>query len=139
MTDFLSPPERSKRMSLIRGKDTGPELILRRALHKAGFRYRVHVQNLPGKPDVVLRKYRTIIFINGCFWHGHSHHRNIKPSSNAPYWNEKILSNRNRDAKNIKLLRHQGWRVLIVWECQLVTKKAFSQTLPRVISFLHRA
>lgn len=105
-------------MSKIRSKDTKPELIVRKHLYHAGFRYRLNVRTLPGKPDIVLRKYRTIIFVNGCFWHGHEGCKLVR-IPNRKYWVEKIRRNQERDKATHRLLRDQGWHVLVVWECQL--------------------
>lgn len=109
-------------MSSIKGKDTKPEVLIRKALHKKGFRYKLHDKKLPGKPDIVLPKYRAIIEINGCFWHGHNCHIFKPPTTREEFWKEKIKKNQERDTKNYKLLRADGWKVLIVWECAIVGK-----------------
>lgn len=119
MTDVVSPEERSRMMSGIRGKDTKPEMLVRNSLHKRGFRYRLHEKKLPGKPDLVFSKYNTALFINGCFWHGHDCHLFKFPKSNADFWREKIEGNRKRDEKNIARLRADGWHIIVVWECDL--------------------
>lgn len=120
MTDFLSPAERSDRMSRIRGKDTQPELTLRKVLHRLGLRYRLHGAGLPGKPDLVFPRYRTVVFVHGCFWHRHDG-CNIAttPKSNTPFWLEKFEKNVARDARVATQLEALGWRVFIVWECEL--------------------
>ena len=109
-------------MSRIRGRDTKPELVVRRWLWHQGFRYRLYVKSLPGRPDIVMRKWRTVIFVNGCFWHGHDCQSGRRPSTNARFWQEKIERNRERDARNVAALQAAGWHVLVVWECQLSTK-----------------
>lgn len=105
-------------MASIRSTDTKPELIVRRHLYARGYRYRKNFRRLPGSPDIVLRKYRTVIFIHGCFWHGHETHFHL-PKSNRSFWEEKIQRNRQRDIKNRERLRAMGWNVITVWECAL--------------------
>ena len=107
-------------MSRIRGRNTGPELRLRSLLHRAGFRFRLHAKQLPGSPDVVLPKYRTAIFVHGCFWHRHPGCRNAtKPSTRREFWQEKFDANVSRDARNQAALEAAGWTVLTIWECEL--------------------
>lgn len=114
---------RSYNMSRIRGKDTKPEEIVRKYLFSQGFRYRKNVASLPGKPDIVLPKYRACIFVNGCFWHGHEGCKYfVWPKSNAEFWREKIWANKLRDKNQCESLQKDGWRVHIIWECEL--KKA---------------
>lgn len=123
-------------MSMIRSKNTKPELIVRKYLFTNGFRYRIHNKNLPGNPDITLKKYKTVIFVNGCFWHGHNGNPCFKPpKSNQSYWNLKIQNNKNRDLKNYELLLSRGWNVIIIWECEL-KKEKLKQTLKSVISKL---
>ena len=118
---------RSYNMSMIRSKNTKPEELVRKYLFSQGFRYRKNVRKLPGCPDIVLPKYKTVIFVNGCFWHGHKGCKYfVWPKSNAEYWYKKIENNVNRDIKNIKLLQEQGWIVLTVWECELKKERAES-------------
>lgn len=120
MPDIVDQATRSRMMSGIRGKDTQPELAVRRFLHRRGFRYRVHDRRLPGRPDVVLPRYRTVVFVHGCFWHQHSGCRfATTPDSNAAFWQHKLSGNQMRDARHQEQLRQLGWRVLIVWECQV--------------------
>lgn len=119
MADNHTKEVRSMNMSHIRSKNSKPEEIVRKYLFSQGFRYRKNVKKLPGTPDIVLPKYRTIIFVNGCFWHKHSCPRFVWPSSNQEYWVPKILGNVERDKKNIALLTDAGWRVIVVWECEL--------------------
>lgn len=119
MTDIVSPAKRSQMMSGIRGKDTKPELLVRRALHAKGFRFRLHVKDLPGRPDIVLRKHQAVVLVHGCFWHGHDC-RYFKPPSTRPeFWLAKIGRNRANDLSQAKKLMEQGWRVATVWECVL--------------------
>src|SRR5579859_220089 len=106
-------------MAKIRGKDTAPEKIVRRLLHKHGYRFRLHRKDLPGCPDIVLPKYRTVIFVHGCFWHGHRCKRGAKPSSNSTFWEDKINRNNQRDKAANKRLKSMGWRVLVLWQCQI--------------------
>jgi len=106
-------------MSAVSGGDTKPELIVRRLVHGMGFRYRLHVAALPGKPDMVLARHRKVIFINGCFWHGHEGcKRAARPSSNIEFWNAKIDKNLERDRRNLAELERLGWKILTVWECE---------------------
>lgn len=116
--DIVSSHKRSQMMSSIRGKNTKPELIVRKALFTAGFRFRLHRRDLPGVPDVVLPGKRVAIFVHGCFWHMHENCKNAKlPSSRQGFWNEKLGRNVERDRKNVEALLRLGWRVLVVWEC----------------------
>lgn len=121
--DVFSKSKRSDIMSKVSGKDTKPEILVRTYLFKKGFRYRKNVKDLPGKPDIVLSKYKTIIFIHGCFWHGHENCEAAKlPASNVHYWTKKISSNVTRDFQNMQLLNELGWNVIIIWECELKMK-----------------
>ncbi|MEQ8773113.1 MAG: very short patch repair endonuclease, partial [Erythrobacter sp.] len=106
-------------MSRVRSRDTKPEIIVRSALHRQGYRFRLHVAKLPGKPDIVLPRYRTAVFVNGCFWHGHDCRRGKLPSTNAAFWIKKIERNRERDCINIRKLEREAWRVHIIWECDM--------------------
>lgn len=119
MADNHTKEIRSMNMSHIRSKNTKPEEMVRKYLFSKGLRYRKNVRKLPGCPDIVLKKYKAVIFVNGCFWHKHDCGRFAWPSSNVEYWSKKINRNVERDAQNIALLTEQGWRVLIIWECQL--------------------
>ena len=120
MSDPLSPAQRHNCMSHIRSVNTKPEVKLRKALFGLGYRYRVNRKGLPGTPDIVLPKYRTIIFVNGCFWHGHKDCRYAtRPKTNAEFWRTKIENNRERDLKDYTFLESLGWRVIVVWECEL--------------------
>ena len=119
MTDIVDEKTRSQMMAGIKGKNTKPELVIRKQLHALGFRYRLHDTRLPGKPDMVFPKYRAVIFVNGCFWHGHDCHLFKWPSTRKEFWYEKITQTKERDAKHIMELLHDGWHVLLVWECAL--------------------
>lgn len=120
----MTPEQRHLCMSHVRSKDTKPEMIVRRFLFSHGFRFRVHVNTLPGKPDIVLRKYRTVIFVNGCFWHGHENCRIYSfPKTNIEFWKKKIERNKERDLEERIQLRRMGWHIILVWECQLKPKK----------------
>ncbi|WP_397451817.1 very short patch repair endonuclease [Pseudomonas sp. NA-150] len=118
--DVVDPATRSKMMAAIRGSNTRPELLVRRFLHAHGYRFRIHRKDLPGKPDIVLPKLRTCIFVHGCFWHRHLGCRYATtPKTRQEFWDEKFLRNVARDAENIEALKNLGWQVVIVWECQL--------------------
>ncbi len=137
MVDFLSPAERSKRMSRIRGKDTKPELALRSALHGLGLRYRLHDRSLPGEPDLVFRRRKTVVFVHGCFWHRHQGCPiATTPKSNTDFWLEKFTRNVRRDADNRRALEATGWRVLIAWECQLSSKAKVQKEALRLFRLL---
>lgn len=123
MADFLSPAERSARMARIRSNDTSPEVTLRRALHRLGLRYVLHKKGLPGKPDLVFPKHRTVVFVHGCFWHRHKGCKVAStPKSNTQFWTDKFDRNVARDARVQDELQAQGWRVFVVWECDLQSK-----------------
>lgn len=135
MVDMVDAATRSRMMSGIRGKDTKPEIIVRRALHKAGFRYRLHDKKLPGTPDIVLPKYRTVIFVHGCFWHGHMCHKFKWPKTREVWWREKIEANVARDSLHISKLKKLEWTVLEIWEC----KVAQTEILIQQNQFLERS
>jgi DNA mismatch endonuclease, patch repair protein len=126
MPDIVSKAKRSEMMSGIRGKNTRPEIIIRSALHKAGFRFRLHTGALPGKPDLVLPRYRAAILVNGCFWHGHDCHLFKWPGTKKEFWRTKILKNRSNDEKVLRALDAQDWRVLQIWECALKGREMLS-------------
>lgn len=138
MTDVFSPKKRALLMSKIRSKNTKPELMVRSFLHRHGYRYGLHSQNLPGRPDIVLNKYRTIIQVKGCFWHGHKCAVSHIPKSNKYYWVKKIKGNSDRDRKNERRLRGMGWSVLTIWECQCRKKEIFRITSNRIINLLNK-
>jgi len=134
--DVHDKATRSYNMSQIKGKNTKPELLVRKFLFSQGFRYRINVKSLPGKPDIVLKKYKTAIFINGCFWHGHEGCRYfVWPKTREEFWKEKIQANINRDKKNIRLLEETGWNVIVIWECEL-KKATVNETLERLMHSL---
>ena len=137
MVDILTPEARSRRMSLIKGRDTAPELAVRRALHRAGLRYRLHVADLPGKPDLVFPRWGAVVFVHGCFWHSHQGCRisNV-PQTNTSFWLSKFAANKRRDERAARLLRAAGWRVAVVWECQLSTKGKISASARRIERFV---
>lgn len=120
MTDRISPENRSWNMSRIRGSNTAPEVKLRTLLHRAGCRFRLHDRKLPGKPDIVLRRYHSVIFVYGCFWHRHSGCRNVStPTTRTDFWNSKFQTNIERDRRTSAELVAAGWQVITVWECEL--------------------
>lgn len=138
MADFLSPTARSARMASVRQAGTSPEVIVRRALHALGFRFRLNPATLPGRPDIVLPRYRVAVFVHGCFWHGHACRAGRMPAVRTDYWRPKIQENRRRDRRKCDALRRLGWRVLTVWECGLRTKAAADRTSRRVARFIER-
>lgn len=132
MGDIITKEERSELMSHIRSVNTKPEVALRRALWRRGFRYRVNVKNLPGSPDIVLPKHRTVVFVHGCFWHGHKGCKEFTvPKTNTDFWVKKVARNQERDQEVWRKLEAKGWSVVIVWECELVKAK-FDGTVQRV-------
>ena len=124
MSDVVDVATRSRMMSGIRAKNTQPEVLVRKALHRRGFRYRLHVKDLPGHPDMVFPKYRAVIFTHGCFWHGHTCPLFKVPQTRRDFWVEKIEGNRQRDKRVLDALNQMGWRVLVIWECALRGKAA---------------
>lgn len=121
-------------MSLIRSEDTKPEMLVRRFLHGQGLRYRLHARDLPGRPDLVLPKYGAVVFVEGCFWHGHSCQKGRIPGTNPEFWQAKVAANQARDKRNRRALRRDGWKVIRVWECQLAKNKTREATLMRLVS-----
>lgn len=119
MADVVSAATRSRMMAGIKGKDTWPELIIRQGLHRRGFRFRLHAKSLPGRPDLTLSRYNAVVFVNGCFWHGHLCRLFKWPKSRTEFWVDKIHANVARDVANRQLLRSSGWRVATIWECAL--------------------
>lgn len=118
--DIWNNKKRSEVMSLIRGKDTKPEVIIRKSLYKKGYRYRINYKKLSGKPDIVLHKYKTALFIHGCFWHGHENCKVAHiPKTNSEFWKHKFNKNKERDKNNILILTDQGWNVIVIWECEI--------------------
>jgi DNA mismatch endonuclease, patch repair protein len=124
MTDVHTKKQRSYNMSRIKGKNTKPEMLVRKFLHANGYRYKLHDKNLPGKPDIVLPKYQTVIFVHGCFWHGHSNCKYfVVPKIRTQWWTDKINRNKANDEKAVKALKKDGWKVITVWECKLKPAK----------------
>ena len=119
MVDVVSPEVRSRMMAGIRGKDTKPELLVRRGLHRAGLRFKLHDRTLPGRPDLVFPRYRAVLFVNGCFWHGHKCHLFKWPTTRTDFWRAKISRNKVVDRRALAALQKSGWRVGTVWECAL--------------------
>jgi DNA mismatch endonuclease (patch repair protein) len=123
MTDTLTRQERSERMSRIRGKGSASEMRLRRLIHSMGYRYRLHIKNLPGTPDLVFPSRKAVIFMHGCFWHRHQGCQLARiPKSRVAFWTEKLETNKRRDEANTRRLKELGWRVLVIWECQMKAK-----------------
>lgn len=127
--DTLSSEQRSLAMSRVKPRDTKPEMVLRRALHARGLRYRLHDKRLAGRPDIVLPRWRAVIFVHGCFWHGHDCVRGALPQSNRDFWSEKITNNTRRDGAQLARLCADGWRVATVWQCALLGKNRLSAVL----------
>jgi DNA mismatch endonuclease, patch repair protein len=140
VADVVSLTVRSRMMAGIKGKNTKPELIIRKLLYAKGFRYRLHVKNLPGNPDIVLRRYRAVLFIHGCFWHRHDCHLFKWPKTRDEFWKNKISCNVARDEKALEGLASEGWRVLILWECATKGKarREISELTTRVASWIEK-
>ena len=140
MPDKLTPAQRHKCMSRIRGKDTRPELLVRRGLHSRGLRFRLQDRKLPGRPDIVLPKYSVAIMVNGCFWHGHKGCRYAtKPKSNIEFWEAKIARNRHRDEVTTAHLEALGWTVITIWECELRGKEAAETRIGTLVQEIRAA
>ena len=129
----MTPVERSAMMSRIRGVDTKPELFVRRKLHAMGYRFRTHVRELPGRPDLVFTRRRAVIFVHGCFWHRHGCTKTYDPKTRKTFWQGKFACNVGRDEQNQKLLAEAGWRILVVWECEVESDDSL---LDRTVAFL---
>lgn len=136
MADKFSKEKRSDIISKITGKETKPEILVRRFLFAAGFRFRKNVVNLLGKPDIVLSKYNTIIFVHGCFWHGHTCKQGKLPQSNHKFWKQKIEKNIERDKQIIAQLEKDGWTVIIIWQCEIRNKEKCNMSLNKLIDEL---
>jgi DNA mismatch endonuclease (patch repair protein) len=136
--DLHTPEQRRFNMSRVRSKDTGPEMLLRTALYARGFRYRLHYRELPGRPDLVFPRLRAVMFINGCFWHGHGCSRSKLPATKREFWTAKIAANQVRDQRNIDELIKAGWKTLVVWECSLrgPTRKPLDEVLDTIARWL---
>lgn len=135
MPDHVPPERRSFIMSSVRSRDTKPELAVRRTLHNMGYRYRLHRRDLPGRPDLVFPSRKKVIFVHGCFWHGHGCRWGRLPKSKLDYWQPKIEANRARDRKNLEDLRAAGWSAFVVWQCEL---REFETTMARIVDFLEK-
>lgn len=138
MADIVSKEKRREMMAGIQGKDTKPELLIRKAIHRKGFRYKLHDKSLPGKPDLVFPKYKAVIQIHGCFWHLHDCHLFKWPSTRPEFWQNKISGNKKRDLDNMERLQKLGWRILVIWECALRGKyrKSIDDVVDQIISWL---
>jgi len=137
MTDFMTPQQRSKAMSKVKGYNTKPERVIRSCLHRQGFRFRINSPNLPGKPDIVLKKYKAVIFVHGCFWHNHNECKKSKlPNTRKDFWKDKITRTVVRDQKIIFDLTKQGWRVAIVWECGTIKANVLKKTVKKLSEWL---
>jgi len=138
MADIFSKKKRSEIMGLVKGKNTKAELLIRKFLHANGYRFRLHVKELPGKPDIVLPKYKTVIMVHGCFWHQHQNcTKSSLPKTNATWWKEKLLKNITVDEKAERALIKQGWKVLTVWQCEL-NVKTIEQTFRKLLNQLQK-
>ena len=133
MADHVSVRKRSEIMRAVPGKDTSPEMALRRWLHARGFRYRLHGRSLPGTPDLVFASRSAVVFVHGCFWHGHNCSKGRHPKSNVAFWKDKVATNQARDRRSLKALRRIGWRCRVVWQCQL---KDIDRAGENVVAFL---
>jgi DNA mismatch endonuclease (patch repair protein) len=134
MADIYSKQKRSEIMSHIFGKETKPEVIVRKFLFANGFRFRKNVKDLPGKPDIVLPKYKIVIFIHGCFWHGHTCNRGTLPTTNVELWKTKIGGNIERDKRDVSKLEKQGWKVIVIWQCEIKNTALRNNRLKKLIN-----
>jgi DNA mismatch endonuclease (patch repair protein) len=135
MTDVHTPEQRSRNMAAIRGKNTTPEIAVRSLLHLLGYRFRLHRKDLPGKPDIVLPRHNAVIFVHGCFWHCHAcRYGRVKPATRADFWAAKRQSNVDRDRRNRAALRKLGWRVLVLWECEIANPDRLRSRLLKFFS-----
>ena len=133
MSDIYSKSKRSEIMSHISSKETKPEILVRKFLFANGFRFRKNVKDLPGKPDIVLPKYKAVIFIHGCFWHGHTCKRGTPPTTNTEFWKNKINGNTERDKRDIIELQQRGWTVIVIWQCEIRNEKIRQEKLPKLL------
>lgn len=133
MIDHVSKEKRSEIMKRIRGKNTIPELIVRKLVYSLGYRYRLHGKKLPGKPDLVFAGRKKVIFVHGCFWHGHNCKRGKPPKSNLEYWLPKLKGNRRRDSRNQKLIAASGWTFLVIWQCEIENVTSLKE---KIVTFL---
>ena len=137
MVDVFTADKRSEIMARITGKNTSPEIEVRRFLHARGFRFRLHRKDLPGYPDIVLAKYRTAILVHGCFWHGHTCKDGGRPKSNQGYWNQKLDRNKKRDARNARNLRALGWKQIVVWGCEVSDEPRLERKIVQQLKLSH--
>ena len=138
--DVHTPLKRSYNMSRIKGKNTTPELMVRRSLWARGYRYRLHAKHLPGKPDIILQRYNAVIFVHGCFWHRHGCPATTTPATRREFWLGKFDDNVARDRRNVQMLVRMGWRVLVIWECSVRGKSAdVENAIDRATEFLNSA
>ena len=134
MADIFSKAKRSEVMSKVTAKDTRPEVKIRKYLFSKGFRYRKNDKRFPGKPDIVLPKYKIVIFVHGCFWHGHKNcKKSTLPQTNYEFWKNKIQGNTERDKSNQKQLKKLGWKIIVVWQCQIKNRELFEKTMKRIV------
>lgn len=140
MADVLTPAQRALNMSRIRGRDTGPEMRVRRGLHAKGLRFRLHVRSLPGRPDLVFARYHTVAFVHGCFWHAHGCALSKLPATRMDFWKQKLEGNAARDRLITGQLQTNGWRVLVIWECALRGPQRIGEaaTLDRAAGYIRR-
>ncbi len=136
MADRITKEQRSRNMARVKNKNTAPELKVRKILHRLGFRFRLHRSDLPGNPDIVLPRHHKIIFVHGCFWHGHSCPRGKRPSTKQDFWNHKLDSNIKRDKTNQKKLKELGWKVLVLWECAVKDTQKLEE---KILDFMKNA
>jgi DNA mismatch endonuclease (patch repair protein) len=135
MTDVFSKEKRSWIMSRVKGRDTKPEILVRSLVHRMGYRFRIHGRELPGNPDIVLPRHGKVIFVHGCFWHGHNRcPRSKRPTTNKSFWNKKLDGNIKRDRRFRRSLVHKGWRILVVWQCEM---REPDRLLRKLEKFLH--
>lgn len=134
MVDNLSPEERSRLMSRVRGKDTKPEMVVRRLAHRLGYRFRLHRRDLPGSPDLVFPKKEKVIFVHGCYWHRHHCKKATTPKTNVDFWNEKFRRNVERDAENLKSINALGWEPLVIWQCETEHPRKIEKILKDFLS-----
>ncbi len=135
MPDVYDPAKRSEVMRSVKGVDTGPERLVRSSLHRMGYRFRLHRSDLPGRPDIVLPKHKIVIFVHGCFWHGHPGCKHsARPRSHTDFWTRKLDRNIQRDKANIRALRRTGWRVLVIWECQIQAKREIDEIIRELMA-----
>ncbi|HZS06773.1 MAG TPA: DNA mismatch endonuclease Vsr [Blastocatellia bacterium] len=135
MVDVLTKEQRRRNMSAIRGAHTKPEMVVRSLVHRLGYRFRLHRKDLPGKPDLVFPASRKVILVHGCFWHMHDcRYGRVVPATNAEFWQNKRMSNVERDVRNLKALRKEGWRVMVIWECEIKEPEKLQKRLTRFLS-----